>query len=150
MPSGRYIKRQNMSGKILIFTILRVQIAFKYDFLIHGGPIYLPIKYWNFAQSPFKNWYLNSTKLPVIWPRGTLLNCIVQVQHLLFVTIGHLYMYREYIKVKHFIVSIQKGYSLTLGLTQYRCFHQKPGVFIKNPVFGFIENKRNQEWRKHI
>ena len=25
----------------------------KYDFLAHGGPIYLPIKYRNFAQSPF-------------------------------------------------------------------------------------------------
>ena len=25
----------------------------KYDFQTHGGPIYLPIKYQNFAQSPF-------------------------------------------------------------------------------------------------
>ena len=39
---------------MLISTTLRVQIAFlKYDFLIHGGPIYLHIKYRNFAQSPF-------------------------------------------------------------------------------------------------
>ena len=26
----------------------------KYYFLTPVGPIYLPIKYWNFAQSPFK------------------------------------------------------------------------------------------------
>ena len=49
MPCGRYIKRQNMSGKCLS-TSIRVQM---YDFLTHRGPIYLPIKYRNFAQSSF-------------------------------------------------------------------------------------------------
>ena len=34
-------------GKMLISTTMQ-------DFLINGGPIYLPIKYRNFALSPFK------------------------------------------------------------------------------------------------
>jgi hypothetical protein len=39
-------------GKMLISTTIRVQIAvLEYDFLIYGGPIYLPVKYQNKKES---------------------------------------------------------------------------------------------------
>ena len=52
MPSRRYIKRRNMS--MLISTRKWLKLHVKYDFLTHGAPIYLRIKYRNFAQSTFK------------------------------------------------------------------------------------------------
>ena len=56
MTCGRYIKRRNMSGKCL-FLPFKVSnfdcVHLKYDFLTPGGPLYLPTKYKNFAQSPF-------------------------------------------------------------------------------------------------
>ena len=54
MPSGHYIKHQNMLGKCLFLPLWWFKSHLKYDFLTHSGPIYLPIKYRNFAQSPFK------------------------------------------------------------------------------------------------
>ena len=48
---GRYIKRRNMSGKCL-FLPLKVS---NFHFLTPCGPLYLPTKYRNFAQSPFKH-----------------------------------------------------------------------------------------------
>ena len=51
---GRYIKRGKMSGKCLFLPLKGSKSHAKYYFQTPGGPIYLPIKYRNFAQSPFK------------------------------------------------------------------------------------------------
>ena len=61
-------------GKMLISTIKRVQIAFKVRLFeiygglieIYGGLIYPPIKYRNFAQSPFKLPFLGNIWKKVI------------------------------------------------------------------------------------
>ena len=50
--------------KMLIYTIKRVKIACKELFLTPGGPIHLPIKYRNFAQSPFKAWAKDTYFVP--------------------------------------------------------------------------------------
>ena len=54
MTCGRYIKRRNMSGKYLFLPLKVSNFPLKYDFLTPGDPLYLPTKYQNFAQSPFK------------------------------------------------------------------------------------------------
>ena len=41
-------------GYLKILLSAGFKLHLKYNFLIHGGPIYLPIKYRNFAQRPFK------------------------------------------------------------------------------------------------
>ena len=45
-----------MLGKCLFLPVKWFKSHVKYDFMTHGhaAPIYLPIKYGNFAQSPFK------------------------------------------------------------------------------------------------
>ena len=43
-----------MTGKWLFLPLEGSKSHAKYYFLTRGGPIHLPIKYRNFAQSPFK------------------------------------------------------------------------------------------------
>ena len=57
MTCGRYIKRGKMSGKCLFLPLKGPKSHAKYYFLTPGGPIYLPIKYRNFAQNPFNYYY---------------------------------------------------------------------------------------------
>ena len=62
MTCRRYIKRQNKMGKCLFLPFNGSNFHLKYDFLTPGGLLFLPTKYQNFAQSPFKmqKWFPNS------------------------------------------------------------------------------------------
>ena len=64
---GHYSKRRNMSGKCLFLQLKGSNFNLKYDFLTPGGPLYLPTKYRNFAQSPFKSqhWGHERVSLPL-------------------------------------------------------------------------------------
>ena len=75
MTCGRYIKRGKMSGKCLFLQLKGSKPHAKYYFLTPGGPIYVPIKYRNFAQSPFNGPAIKrrTLRLPLTEITGTLL-----------------------------------------------------------------------------
>ena len=55
MSLGCYSQRGKMTGKCLFPPLKGSKSHAKYYFLTRCGPIHLPIKYRNFAQSPFNS-----------------------------------------------------------------------------------------------